>query len=294
MLFGLASQHYFWALLAAHMVWVLANAWVQERRFPRLLSIQIFVMILGSPLLAISRLQSINGVASLGARFAVIAGEYVQFFWILPGSDDLGVADPFSPVLSVILRAALCMFCLWLLVVGFRRLIPVDDPTLSAPAKPFILLWILATLLATLANAGLVLATRHQIALSPGSWILTLRGVEVLAVLPSILFMGAITAVQAWQPLRAFGKDFYPQFFVGDKRLILLLTFFPFALLAIASAFQRPFLSPAGLLFVAPFLLLTLACGIVAIGRRSRPLAIALFLVLATLHAFSLYAYSAR
>lgn len=292
MLLGLACQHFFWALLAAHMVWVLANAWVQQRRLPRLLSIQIFVMILGSPLLAISRLQSLNGAAGFGARFAVIAGEYLQFFWILPGSQDLGVADPFSPAVSVILRAALCLFCLVILVIGLRRLIAVDDPTLSAPGKPFILLWILAASLATFADVALVLATRQQVSQSPGPWIHLLGGVELLAILPSILFMGAITAVQAWQPLRAFGLELYPQLLAGDKRLILLLTFFPFALLAIASVFQRPFLNASSLLFVAPYLLFALARGIVSLARRSRPLAITLFLLLATLHAYSLFAYS--
>jgi len=55
---------------------------------------------------------------------------------------------------------------------------------------------------------------------------------------------------------------------------------------------MEPFLSARDLLFVAPYLLLALACGIFAIGRRSRSLAIALFLVLAALHSYSLWAYS--
>jgi len=293
---GLSCHHFFWILLATQMVWVLANASVQERRLPRLLNIQILVTILGSPLLAIAELQSPNVVADLSARFAVIAREYVQFFWVLTGFDDIGAPNGIAAVvpsaLTLILRLLLCLFCLWLLVLGFRRLNPVDDPTLSASAKPFIGLWILATMLATLADVGLVLATRHEIARSPGPWVDTLPGVEFLTVLPSILAMGAITLAQAWQPLRTFGRELSPHLLAGAQRLILLQAFMPFAMLTIASVLLRPLLNPRGLLFVAPYLLLTLACGVVAIGRRSRALAIALFLVLATLHAYSLWAYS--
>jgi len=296
MLVGLASHHFFWALLATQMIWVIANAWVQERRLPRLLNIQILVMLLGSPLLALARLQSLNQVAEFGARFAVIAREYVQFFWILPGFDDItagnGIDDFFPPAVMLVLRVLLCLFCLWLLVVGFRRLYPVDDPTLSAPSKPFIGLWILATLLATLIDIGLVFATRQHIAGTQGPWVHTFRGVELLSVLPSILIMGAITLSESWQHLRAFGRTLGPQALAGSQRLVLLQTFLPFAMLAIASLFLRPLLNPRGLLFVAPYLLLALACGIASVGRRSRSLAIALFLVLLTLHAYSLWAYT--
>jgi hypothetical protein len=298
MIAGLASHHFFWALLATQMIWVLANAWVQERRLPRLLNIQILVMLLGSPLLALARLQSLNPVAEFAARFAVILREYVQFFWILPGFDDIaadnGIADLFPPAVTLVLRALLCLFCLWLLVVGFRRLYPVDDPTLSAPSKPFIGLWIIATLLATLIHVGLVFATRQQIANMPGPWAQTFRGVELLSVLPSILFMGAITMSESWQHLRAFGQTLGPQVLAGRQRLVLLQSFLPFAMLAIASLFMRPLLNPRGLHFVAPYLILVLACGIVSVGRRSRTLAIALFLVIVTLHACSMFAYCGR
>jgi 4-amino-4-deoxy-L-arabinose transferase-like glycosyltransferase len=298
MLFGLSSQHYFWVLLATQMVWVLANAWIQDRSLPRLLNIQIFVVILGSPLLTIARLQSLNGVADLGARFAVVAREYVQFFWILPGVDDIpvgfGIANFLPYAVTLALRVLLGLFCIWILIEGFRRLYPVDDPTLSAPAKPFIGLWILATILATLVDVALVFATRHQIDLTQGPWDHTFHGVEFLTVLPSILVMGAITLSQSWQHLSAFGRGLNPGVLAGGQRLILLQTFIPFAMLAIVSLFLHPLLNARGLLFVAPYLLLTLAFGIAAIGRRSRSLAIALFFVIATLHACSLWAYFGR
>ncbi len=295
-LFGLASHHFFWTLLATQIVWILANAWVQQRRLPRLFNIQIFVMILCSPLLALARLQSLNDVAELGERFAVILREYVQFFWILPGSDDIaagsGIAGLFFPAAALVLMALLCLFSLWLLIVGFRQLYSVDDPTLSAPSKPFIGLWVMATLLATLADIGLEFATRHELARSPGPWVQTLRGVEVLAILPSILVMGAITLSQSWQHLSAFGRTLDPRVLAGGRRVVMLQAFLPLALLTFASLFLQPLLNPRGLLFVAPYLLLMLACGIVAIGRRSRWLAGALFVVLAVLHAWSLWAYS--
>jgi hypothetical protein len=295
LLVGLSCDHFFWTLLATQMIWVLANASVQERRLPRLLNIQILVTILGCPLLTIAQLQSLNGAADLSARFVVIVREYVQFFWILPGFDDLGagngIVNVLPPAITFALQILLCVFCLWLLVVGFRRLNPVDDPTLSAPAKPFIGLWILAAMLATLADTGLVLAVRHEIAQTPGPWVDTFRGIEFLTVLPSILALGAITLAQAWEPVRAFGRELSPQLLTGVSRLILLQAFMPFALLAIASVVLRPILNPRDLLFVAPYLLLTLSCGIVALGRRSRTLAISLFLVLTMLHALSLWAY---
>jgi uncharacterized membrane protein len=296
MLLGLASHHFFWALLATQIIWVLANAWVQHRRLPRLLNIQIVVMVLCSPLLGVARLQSLNGGAVLGPRFVVILREYVQFFWIIPGFDDIGagrgIAGLFPLAVSLGLRVLLCLFCLWLLIVGFRQLYSVDDPTLSAPSKPFIGLWVLATLLATLIDIGLEVATRNEVASNPGPWVQTLRGVQVLAVLPSILVLGAITLSQSWQHLSAFARTLNPRVLAGSRRLVMLQTFLPLALLTIASLFLRPLLNARGLLFVAPYLLLMLACGIVAIGRRNRSLAVALILVIAVLHACSLWAYS--
>jgi hypothetical protein len=298
LLLGLASHHFFWALLVTQMVWVVANSWVQERSMPRLFNIQIVVTILGSPLVAIARLQSLNQVVDVSTNIALLAREYVQFFCILPGYDGVSwgnsIADHFSAILVLALRVLLCLFCLWLLVVGLRRLNPVDDPTLSVRAKPFIGLWILATMLATLADVGLIFATRHQIAHSPGPWVQTIDGVEVLAILPSILFMGAVTLVESWQPMRVPGKKLHPHLLAGGQRLILLQAFLPFTMLAAASLFLRLPLDPSGLIFVAPYLLFTLACGVAAVGRRSRPLAIALVLVLATLHACSLWVYTGR
>jgi hypothetical protein len=65
-------------------------------------------------------------------------------------------------------------------------------------------------------------------------------------------------------------------------------------LLVIGSVAFRPMIDPRRTLFVAPYLLLTLAIGAVYLGQRSRWLALSLFLVLGAFHGLGVSAYRDR
>lgn len=75
-LVGLGTDLFLWALLAVQMVWVLGNAWDQKRSLPRLLKLQILIVILASPLLAFAAYQSINQVI-FASKVPAVAREYI-------------------------------------------------------------------------------------------------------------------------------------------------------------------------------------------------------------------------
>lgn len=73
-----------------------------------------------------------------------------------------------------------------------------------------------------------------------------------------------------------------------------MLALTPFAMLAMASVALRPMMDSRRLMFITPYLLLTLALGVVRLAQRSRWLALALLLILGTFHGMSLAAYRDR
>ena len=93
MLVGLSSHHFFWGFLATQMVWAMVNGWSQQRPMPRLLKIQILIMIAGSPLLAVAAYQSGNKVAFLSRDVPLIMREFLQFVYLIPGWDDTYASD---------------------------------------------------------------------------------------------------------------------------------------------------------------------------------------------------------
>lgn len=292
-LLGLSTHLFFWALLAAQMAWVLGNALTQNRVMPRLLSVQILLVILGSPLLVVAVHQSGNPVAFLSADVPLMARGYIQFVYLIPGWDDT-FAPSGTPALALAPQfflpgIMLLLFCVLLLIMGIRRLKPVDEPLLRDPDGSFSGAWLVAAVLAVITIFAYVVIARYHMWQKP-----TLKYAKAMTPLPVVLFLAATALRRSWDRLRRWCSGGSLRFLQGGPPLVWMLALGPFVLLATVSVVFRPLMSPRGLFFLAPYLLLMLAIGVVALGRRSRWLALCLFLILGLLHGFSVWAYSNR
>lgn len=292
-LVGLCTHVFFWALLATQMVWVLANAWSQNRPMPRLLNIQILVVILGSPLLAFAAYQSGNPVAYLSRNVPMMAREFVQFVYLIPGGDDTYAPDG-TPALALapqfyLPRVAMFLFCVSVLILGFRRLKSADEQFLGESAGTFTRAWLVAAVLAVVAILlHITIAEGHP---NPNP---TLTYTKAMTPLPLVLFFCAILLRKLWDRLRTWCSGSSLKFLQGGQPLVWMLAVGPFLLLALVSILFRPLMDQRGLLYLAPYLLLTLATGVVALGERSLWLAFSLLLILGTLHGVSVRAYRDR
>src|SRR5262249_27327333 len=86
--------------------------------------------------------------------------------------------------------------------------------------------------------------------------------------LPLVLTATAVLLDRNWGRLPVRG---WKRALEGDRALIALLAVAPFALLAVLSQF-RPLLNQRGLLFAAPYWLLLIAAGLVALRPKWRVL----------------------
>jgi hypothetical protein len=290
-LMGVSTMVFYWPLLATQMLWVLGNAWARNRPMPRIFNIQLLVVILCSPLLAFAAYQSGNEVAVLSNNVLLMAREYAQFAYLIPGWDQDTWAPDGTPALALAPQFTIplllfLVLCVTLLVIGIRRLRPTDEPFNSDPAGSFTLAWVLAAVLAVVTIFVHVTIAAHHPPIKP-----TLNLTRALISLPLLLLIAALLLRKSWGWLRKLCSPWISRFPKGGAPLVWMLAFVPFLLVAALSVAFRPFMDARGILHIAPYLLLILATGAVALGRRSRWLAGALVLVLGALHGYSVWAY---
>lgn len=297
MLLGLSSHVFFWAILATHLTWVLVNACIRDQPMPRLLGIQILIMIAGSPLLAVAAYQSGNQVAFLSRDVPQIARQFIQFVYLIPGWDDtyapagkqaLALAPQFAVPLAIFF-----LLCLLFLALGIRRLEASREQTLVQPegrVSSFTTAWLLAAGLA----AGsllmyIVYELHHTQRHKP-----TLKYMEAMTVLPFVMAFAATALQKFWGSLRSLRPRPSLEFLEGGSPLVLMMAFIPFLLLSAVSVLFRPLMDPRGLVYLSPYMLLILACGVATIAQRSTLIAVPLFVVLGALHGFSAASYRDR
>ncbi len=288
-LLGLATHVYFWALLASHMLWLLANWWfggpAPEKSMPRLLAVQLTIAILASPLLAFAAYQSGNPVAELSGDVPRMARQYTQFVFIIPGWDDTyntsaagAAAQEARYAIPLALLSALCAA---LLILGVGRLRSSGKPLPLQSAGAFTWIWVAAAVVAVAVIVAFTAVAAHPAFPKP-----TLKYLKPMTALPLVMLGAALL-------LSRLRTGSAPAALAGEQPLVWMLAIVPFAILSAVSLI-RPLLDPRGLLFVAPFLLLTLACGMIAIAERSRVAAVPLFLAVAALHVISVASYRDR
>lgn len=290
---GLCTQDFFWILLATQMLWVMVNAWNEHRPMPRVLNVQIVAAILGSPLLAFAAYQSGNQVAVLSADVPASAREYLTFVYLIPGVDDSYAADGSAglalPPQLIFLRVILALFCALLLIIGIRRLKRPAEQLARESSKLFRIPCLLAAAVATVTILAHIVIAQHHGEVRP-----QMKYTKMMAALPLLMALGAILLEKMWGRLRVLFARLPLQFLSGSPALVWCLAVGPFLLLSAASVLFRPLLYPRGFLFLLPFLVLTIAVGLLELARRNRWLAISLFAMVGVLHAFSVAAYRDR
>src|SRR4029077_20760139 len=120
---GVATDVYFWSLLAAHMVWTFGNA-IGKRELPAVCRAQFLALVLGSPLIAFAAYQSGNTVADLSRNVPRYLAEFSGFAFAFP-SDASGFFPSAVPLtgspMAWILRSLVLLVAVALLISGFRN-----------------------------------------------------------------------------------------------------------------------------------------------------------------------------
>ncbi len=286
---GVATDVYFWSLLAAHMIWTFGNA-LGKRELSAVCRAQLLALVLGSPLIAFAAYQSGNTVADLSRNVPRYLAEFSAFAFAIP-SDVSGffpAAVPFTGFIAGwIVRILILAIAIVLLVSGFRQVWQPSSTVriVEVPAsgrKLWTWGWIVAGIIGTLEIGGFVYATRW---LPPGQVHSTIKATEFLSVLPLALAIVSLLIDRYWAELQ-FSEG--RRRFIADLPFAGLLAIIPFGLLAMLSQ-ARPILNQRGLLFASPYLFFVLACGVLALRSKGWTTAIAAALV--AICGLSLYSY---
>ncbi|MGH9658164.1 MAG: glycosyltransferase family 39 protein [Bryobacteraceae bacterium] len=241
---GVFTHVFFWPFLAVQMVWTaLAGRDAMVR-------LQIFAVILASPVLAFSLYQSHHGVATLSGDVWPYAREFVQFAFLAPHEPILDLYTPEaalgprpasgdSPA-----RWAFLGFSALLLGLGLRSIRPGALETAAPLARRR---WQLACFAAAAiaTSAMLVFVWRIQF---------YHQGLGIVKLMTLFPLAAAVATLALGRPLRA-------RRLASAQSLPAWLGLGTFTALAALSQL-RPMLTPRGLLFLAPFLLLVLSMGI--------------------------------
>ena len=275
---GVATDVYFWSLLAAHMVWTFGHA-LRKRELPAICRAQFLALVLGSPLIAFAAYQSGNTVADLSRNVPRYLAEFSSFAFAIP-SDVSGffpAAVPFTGFIAGwVLRILILAIAIVLLISGFRQAWqPSSTLIADLPASGRTLWtwgWMVAGIIGTLEICGFIYATRW---LPPEQVHSTIKATEFLSVLPLALAIVSLLVDRCWAGLRLSERR---KRFIAGIPLAALLAIVPFSLLAILSQ-ARPILNQRGLLFASPYLFFVLAYGLLALRRKGSTAAIVVALV---------------
>jgi hypothetical protein len=278
---GVATDVYFWSLLAAHMIWTFANA-LGKPGLPAICRAQLMALVLGSPLIAFAAYQSGNTVADLSRNVPRYMAEFSAFAFALP-SDASGffpAAVPLTGFVGWMLRGLILLVAMILLISGFRKAwrpsaadLQIDLDVNALGRTLWSWSWIAAGLVGTLEILAFVYATHW---LPPDQVHGTIKATQLLSVLPLSMAMIALFIDRHWPKFPP--QPLWTRFTTGTSAFAALLAIVPFGLLALLSL-ARPILNQRGLLFASPYLLFMLAYGLLALRSKVWTAALALALV---------------
>lgn len=281
-LLGVCCHIFFWALLGTHICWTFLNAAAQRQDLPGAGKLQLFAMIVGSPLLAFAAYQNANELATLSNNALVYAREFLQFAFMFPlvgfssgvyplGSDAPLIDDPHLSLARWLFFA----LSLGLFAIGFASIRTPGEKLLRDTRGASTKAWLFGSGLGTLAILVFVFMAKRFLE-HPNP---TLRTTEMMTVLPALLAGFAFLLEKNWEKFSRWIRPLARiRFLVGEQALVLSLAVIPFVVLVAVSRF-KPIFNARGMLLVSPYLLLVLTWGIVRVSRF-RVAAVALFVVL--------------
>jgi hypothetical protein len=207
-------------------------------------------------------------VAELSGNALLFLAEFLPFAFALPYSNS-GFFPSTVPLTGAaifwVVRGALFLVAACLLASGLRQLwrSPSKSRMFPEPVPgrvSWTFGWMAAGVMATLAIGGFVYMTRQLPADSIHD---TIKITKVLLILPFTFVALAVCLDRNWSRLPRPG---WCRFLAGEGSLLALLGTGPFLILAAMSQ-ARPLLNQRGLLFAAPYLLLLLSVGMLALRR---------------------------
>jgi hypothetical protein len=145
------------------------------------------------------------------------------------------------------------------------RQFPAKDAVLNAPSTESTgLFWRSAWLAAAIAGTMAIGAFLYLVKQLPPEFIRdSIKMTKVLLILPFASTIAAFFLDARWNRVRLGGWD---RFLKGERSLLMLTAAGPFLMLALFAQF-RPILNQRGLLFLAPYLLLLLAIGLLTLRK---------------------------
>jgi len=263
-LVGLCTHVFFWLILAAHMLWTFLSG-RNKQAMPGALKVQFLVLILGSPLLAVSAYQTGNTLARLSTSVLVYVREFLQFSFVFPLTGySTGVYPDHGTILMVddphltVSRWLFVLLSVFLFAAGTYSVAQTtssDGELLNDAGGPSSKAWLLACGLGILAILLFIVIARAFAGPRPSS---VLRSTGLMTALPLLFLLLAITVKRHWDWLASRVSIRLP---VGDQALILTLAVVPFFALSIISLF-KPIFNARGMLPLCPYLNLILAAGV--------------------------------
>jgi hypothetical protein len=282
-LIGVCCHIFFWALLGTHICWTFLNASAQRQALPGAAKLQLFAVILGSPLLAFAAYQNANELATLSNNALVYAREFLQFAFLFPlvgFSSGVYPLDSDAPLIDdphlSLARWLFFALSLGLFVIVLASVRTPGEKLLRDTRGVSSKAWLFASGIGTLAILFFIFMAKRFLE-HPNP---TLRTTELMIVLPAVLAGFAILLEKNWDRFSRWGRPFAKsRFLLGEQALVLSLAVIPFVVLVAVSRF-KPIFNARGMLLVSPYLIMVLAWGIVQLCR-SRGAAVALSVVLA-------------
>ncbi len=272
---GLFTQLFFWVLLAAQMLLALVYSSSDKKSISRIFSLQVLVVILGSPLWAhaVYRSRQID----LGGPTMAFIQDFVNFgFLYLPDYFTSSPPRDISQGIELV-ATGVALVCLLAGFMNRSNVLKLDPPGDSMDA------W--RKLVPVAAGFALII-----LALSMAAW--RRQGpIAVTALVPLLALLSLPAACHVWPRVTKLFSictgGWQPQ--NNSVIFFLVLGMLPAALLILVSLFKTMMIARGFMLFV-PFLLVIMAAGVETIGRK-RVLLIPLAAVLLVIHAYSIQYY---
>jgi 4-amino-4-deoxy-L-arabinose transferase-like glycosyltransferase len=287
-LYALWADYHLWMIVGTQIIWVLLNSWIKNNLMSGLLLSQLFILILGSPSIAIAILQSKTSSLSSGILFFL--KEFIQFGFIFYEPYDSLAQDIFPTFVK--LFSFLFFFASLLLIIGFvakRKSVQKNvSSDVFGPSLRHLAVAATFAFLCTLFIAMISLNYRNY----HKTYAIVASSITPFCIfLLAFLMQRHSASIDKLEGLRKMVLSKEP--YSLSSSLVII----PVVMFAAVNLFI-PFLSSRTMLLLTPYLFIVLSRGIVSISRAvprfSVVVALSFCLLLAAVHYSSIVIHRER